>query len=269
MQAVAPDLNVIGFKSSYTRPAGRATLVFLHDLERGDLIAMIEGEWMGKMRTAATTGLATKLLARADAGVVACFGTGRHAGFQLEAVCAVRPVREAPRMRPQRGAPGKLLHDDVEKARHCGSAGQIAAGCAGRRGHRQRDDAGGDSGSRWQLARTGAACQCNRHELARPAGDRPCGHPAQRCDRRRFARGRGRRMRRPGARDRGPALFTWRALRTSARLSRGAGPDEPGAGRSRCLSRRGWRSRMSMPANTFLMRHGNGASGVELPVGGG
>ncbi|HEV2095171.1 MAG TPA: ornithine cyclodeaminase family protein [Chthoniobacterales bacterium] len=49
---------------------------------------------MGKMRTAATTAVATRLLARANARVVACFGTGRHGGFQLDAVCAVRTIDE-------------------------------------------------------------------------------------------------------------------------------------------------------------------------------
>ncbi|OGA54044.1 MAG: hypothetical protein A3G24_00035 [Betaproteobacteria bacterium RIFCSPLOWO2_12_FULL_62_13] len=49
---------------------------------------------MCKMRTAATTAVATRLLARADAKVVACFGAGRHGGYQLEAVCAVRKTEE-------------------------------------------------------------------------------------------------------------------------------------------------------------------------------
>jgi ornithine cyclodeaminase len=90
----APKLNVIGFKATYTRPAGNSALVQLYDQDRGHLIAMIECDWMGRMRTGATTGLATKLLSRDDASIVACFGTGRHGSTQLEGVCAVRKIRE-------------------------------------------------------------------------------------------------------------------------------------------------------------------------------
>lgn len=95
MQGIAPKLNAIGFKYSYSRTTARLTHVHLLNRERGNLEAIIEGEWMGQMRTAATTAVATKLMARADASVVACFGTGRHGGPQLEAVCVVRKVREA------------------------------------------------------------------------------------------------------------------------------------------------------------------------------
>ena len=91
MQAIAPKINVAGFKAGYSR---RASIVHLYDYERGKYEAIIEADWMGKMRTAATTAVATRLLARANARVVACFGTGRHGGFQLEAVCAVRTIDE-------------------------------------------------------------------------------------------------------------------------------------------------------------------------------
>ncbi|MFO0006061.1 MAG: ornithine cyclodeaminase family protein, partial [bacterium] len=49
---------------------------------------------MGQMRTGAATGVAARHLSRADSAVVGLFGTGRHAMTQLEATCAVRPVRE-------------------------------------------------------------------------------------------------------------------------------------------------------------------------------
>lgn len=92
LQAVAPKINVAGFKAGYSR---RSSLVHLYDYERAKYEAIIEADWMGRMRTAATTAVGTRLLARADAKVVACFGTGRHGGFQLEAVCAVRKIKDA------------------------------------------------------------------------------------------------------------------------------------------------------------------------------
>lgn len=94
-QGAAPLLNVIGFKHTYAAAGRHVSLVHLHDQAQGSLEAMIEASWMGQMRTAATTAVAVNQLARADASVVACLGTGRHAAFQLEAVCAVRRIREA------------------------------------------------------------------------------------------------------------------------------------------------------------------------------
>ena len=89
LQGAAPKLNIIGYKVTYATSG----LVHLYDQQRGNLIAIIECDWMGMMRTGATTGLATKLLSRVDASVVACFGIGRHGGTQLEAVCEVRKIR--------------------------------------------------------------------------------------------------------------------------------------------------------------------------------
>ena len=94
MPSAAPKINLIGFKYNYVRPGGRTTLVMLHNYDKGHLEAMIEAERLGKLRTAATTSLATRLLSRADSQIVACFGTGRHGPIQLEAVCAARNIRE-------------------------------------------------------------------------------------------------------------------------------------------------------------------------------
>lgn len=92
LQAVAPRINAAGFKAGYAR---RKSVLHLYDYEAARYEAIIEADWLGKMRTAATTAVATRLLARADASIVACFGAGRHGAFQLEAVSAVRQVGEA------------------------------------------------------------------------------------------------------------------------------------------------------------------------------
>ena len=90
MQAIAPRMQVAGFKAGYSRGPG---LIHLFDYESGRLEAMIEADWLGRMRTAATTAVATRLLARTDAHSVACFGLGRHGSFQLAAVCEVRNIK--------------------------------------------------------------------------------------------------------------------------------------------------------------------------------
>jgi ornithine cyclodeaminase len=95
VQGAAPEINTIGFKAYYVRPdRSRTFLVHLINHAQGNLEAMLEGDWMGQMRTGAATGVAAKYLAREDASVVGLFGSGRHAVTQLEAVCAVRAIRE-------------------------------------------------------------------------------------------------------------------------------------------------------------------------------
>ena len=89
MQAIAPRIGVAGFKAGYSRGPG---LIHLYDFESGRYEAMIEADWLGRMRTAAATAVATRRLARQNASVVACFGLGRHGSFQLAAVAAVRTL---------------------------------------------------------------------------------------------------------------------------------------------------------------------------------
>lgn len=69
-------------------------LVTVLDAETGAPVAVMDGTYLTAMRTGAASGLATELLARPDADVVALFGAGGQAQAQLEAVCTVRPVRE-------------------------------------------------------------------------------------------------------------------------------------------------------------------------------
>lgn len=70
-------------------------LVFLMDSTNGTLLAMMDGKHVTALRTGAASGLATALLARKDAAVAAVFGAGVQGATQLEAVCAVRPIRKA------------------------------------------------------------------------------------------------------------------------------------------------------------------------------
>src|SRR5437660_17768 len=70
-------------------------LVPLYEIASGDLVAMIEADYMGQMRTGAASGIATKYLARRDASVAAIIGTGGQARTQLEAIAAVRKLSVA------------------------------------------------------------------------------------------------------------------------------------------------------------------------------
>jgi ornithine cyclodeaminase/alanine dehydrogenase-like protein (mu-crystallin family) len=57
-------------------------------------IATIEANYMGQIRTGAASGVATKYMARADAGVMAVIGSGFQAETQIAAVAAVRKLTE-------------------------------------------------------------------------------------------------------------------------------------------------------------------------------
>src|SRR5262245_29273030 len=94
LQAAAPEINLIGFKAYYLKPDARTFFLHLINHRRGNQEALIEADWLGRIRTGAATGVATNCLARKDASVVACFGTGRHAQTQLEGVAAVRKLTD-------------------------------------------------------------------------------------------------------------------------------------------------------------------------------
>ena len=64
----------------------------LFSAQDGQLLAIIEADWLGRMRTGATSGLATKYLARSNATIVGLIGSGNQAVTQLMGVCAVRPI---------------------------------------------------------------------------------------------------------------------------------------------------------------------------------
>jgi len=71
------------------------SLVILTDGTTGAHLAVMDGASLTAIRTGAASGLATDLLARADAAAVAVFGAGVQARTQLEAVCCVRTIRRA------------------------------------------------------------------------------------------------------------------------------------------------------------------------------
>src|SRR5487761_25702 len=82
----------MGMKIYTSARAGLRFLVPLFRAKTGELLALMEASYLGQMRTGAASGVATKLLARADARTVGIIGTGFQARTQLEAVAAVREI---------------------------------------------------------------------------------------------------------------------------------------------------------------------------------
>lgn len=92
--------GVFGLKAVSVVPANEASpydmhlgAVLLFDGEHGRPIAVLDAREITAIRTAAVSGLATRLLAREDAGDLALLGSGQQARTHLEAMRAVRDLR--------------------------------------------------------------------------------------------------------------------------------------------------------------------------------
>lgn len=92
LAASVPALDAIGFKAYTATASGVRFVVNLYRASTGELLAMIEADWLGRMRTGAASGLATQVMARADARTLALLGTGGQAETQLLAIAAVRAL---------------------------------------------------------------------------------------------------------------------------------------------------------------------------------
>ena len=92
MAAAFPAEDWYGMKIYTVTPSDLRFWVLLLDARSGELKAVILGDHLGRIRTGAASGIATKYLARADASRVGLIGTGRQARTQLEAVTKVRQV---------------------------------------------------------------------------------------------------------------------------------------------------------------------------------
>src|SRR5215472_13103936 len=90
MAALDTAEGFVGMKQ-YTYVNGKLCfLVPLYSAVTGELLALIEADYMGRLRTGAASGVATKYLARRLAKTAAIIGTGGQARTQLEAIHNVR-----------------------------------------------------------------------------------------------------------------------------------------------------------------------------------
>jgi ornithine cyclodeaminase/alanine dehydrogenase-like protein (mu-crystallin family) len=85
-----------GTKVYSTHPKhGAHFLVALYEAKTGRPLAMMEANHLGQIRTGAASGVAAQALAKDGAAMVAVIGSGFQAATQMEAIAAVRPIREA------------------------------------------------------------------------------------------------------------------------------------------------------------------------------
>jgi len=132
MAAALPEEKRLGMKIYTAGPGGFRFIVLLFNGESGKLLALLEADHLGRIRTGAASGVATKYMARADAHRVGLVGTGRQARTQLEAVARVRPVeaakvfgRDATRRRAFCGEMSERLKLEVEPAESAEAAARF------------------------------------------------------------------------------------------------------------------------------------------------
>lgn len=100
MPAFVGASNAVGAKLITVFPQNRQEgleshqgIVVLHEPQRGRLLGIFHAGAITAIRTAAVSGMATRLLARADASTLAILGSGTQARTHFQAMYAVRPVR--------------------------------------------------------------------------------------------------------------------------------------------------------------------------------
>jgi len=94
MSAALPEGGLVGLKAYTARKHGARFWIHVFDSESGEPVAILEGDQLGRIRTGAVSGLATRYLARADSRRMVIFGAGSQALTQVLGVAAVRPLRE-------------------------------------------------------------------------------------------------------------------------------------------------------------------------------
>jgi alanine dehydrogenase len=92
MSASLSSLGYAGLKS-YTSVAGQTRFLVLLYKADGQLVAVIEADKLGQLRTGAASAVATKYMARPESSRLGIMGTGLQARSQVQAICAVRPIK--------------------------------------------------------------------------------------------------------------------------------------------------------------------------------
>lgn len=93
MAASTNEIGYLGYKAYCTTRRGAHFHVVLFDGKSGTMVALMEADYLGQVRTGAASGVATEYMARPEASEVGVFGSGKQARTQVQAICKVRKVR--------------------------------------------------------------------------------------------------------------------------------------------------------------------------------
>ena len=92
MSAVVTAANSVGLKAYASGSTGATFVVLLFDTQSSALLAILEADWLGRMRTGAASGVATRYMASEAARTLGVIGSGRQAETQIDSIAAVRPL---------------------------------------------------------------------------------------------------------------------------------------------------------------------------------
>ncbi|HEY7535478.1 MAG TPA: ornithine cyclodeaminase family protein [Thermodesulfobacteriota bacterium] len=93
LAGAVPHMKAVGYKAYTSYKGGVKFRVFLHAIETGELLSIMDGNFMGMIRTGATTAVATKYMSKVNSTQIGIFGTGFQARGQLMGVAAVRSIK--------------------------------------------------------------------------------------------------------------------------------------------------------------------------------
>ena len=92
MAASWPEKNVVGHKSYTAGKNGANFHNMIYGCNGEGLLAIIESNRLGQIRTGAASGLASRFLSKKTSSKIGVIGTGYQAETQVEAVCDVRDI---------------------------------------------------------------------------------------------------------------------------------------------------------------------------------
>lgn len=95
LPAAAKTLGVIGYKAYVTTRSGSRFHVTIYDGKSGEMLALMQADHLGQVRTGAASAVATKHLARKDCTTAGIYGAGKQARTQLLGVSKVRKLTRA------------------------------------------------------------------------------------------------------------------------------------------------------------------------------
>ncbi|MDG6997996.1 MAG: ornithine cyclodeaminase family protein [Nitrososphaerota archaeon] len=97
MTASLPSKNVVGSKQGFRVSEQKgdksssyaSEIVSLYDFHSGELLAIVKSHSIDEFRTAAAAAVGSKYLARRDSHIVGLFGSGLHAGPQIDGLASI------------------------------------------------------------------------------------------------------------------------------------------------------------------------------------
>jgi ornithine cyclodeaminase len=135
MPAYSASLKAIGAKMISVFPGNHGTAldshqgaVALFDGTNGSMLSLMDAASITAIRTAAVSGVATKLLARKDATTVAILGAGVQGGTHIDAMLAARPFRRVIVWTRNTAHAHAMI--EVAAKRHTGATFEVAGSAA-------------------------------------------------------------------------------------------------------------------------------------------